>query len=266
MKFLKGFIITILSIILFSLMLVFAVDLTVKNIIEDQMTFKYIKDSLVKEYGNNLSNDFEKNYESIVASNDTEHLFDSILKEYKGYHDNNYVSPELVDEIIEYIKTHEHDIEGITNEDIKIEDIDNAEVRNEITKGLEEMYSDINSDDGENITVALDIYLFATSKRVLMTMVIIMLFIAFLIALIKSSNYKWMKPVGITSIVASVFVISLYQGIKFIIDISNLENININSNITLIIGAIYLVLGIALIIIKHNIDNQIKTSTDISEN
>ena len=267
MKFLRGFAVSILGICLFGIMFAFAVDLTVKDIFQDQITFKYVKDELLKDNKDELPADFEKEYEKMISSSDTEKLFDTILKDYSDYKKDKKVSDEVVDEIINYIKKHEHEINAISDTKIDIAELESEETRNEIKTGISEAFDDI-GDNEDEIVLGINIYRIATSKLALFVLILVMLVFIGLIALVEFSIYKWMRPVGITSIVTSVFVLIFGFGLNFIFEELKRDNININSNITIYLGIAYLVIGILLIVLQSRISNRSKEliKEDISEN
>lgn len=254
MKVLRGFGIAILSIVLFFGVMCLMLSYSLKDIVQNKIMVTAVKESLKESVPEENKKEVEPIIDQVMSYPETNEIIESVLYDFVNYDTNKGISDKTIDLVIKFCKDHKEDYEKLTGEKVDINDIDTPESRQALRDGFSEVIEDeyINDSDAELITNIIKIYSSATSSKYTKLLIVIDIIIIGLIGVLSWSYYKWLQPVGIVSIIASIFTFLFYGGLAFITTALNQSTsfkASISSNAVLYTAIIELIVGITFIIL-----------------
>lgn len=258
MKFLKGFGVAILGIIIAAIVFALSISFILKNVLQKQIASVAVKEVVTNEYMNDTDlTDEEKeklnNIDKMIGNKDISKLISIIMKEYEESIDKEdySVSENSLDEIINLCVKYIDVINDFSHERVTESDIRSNETRNELREAFNETLEDIDEEDELSVRMIVKSYNLFTSTFFRIVLICVVILFTALIGLIKSSYYKWLRPVGIAVITSGVFVTLIYVGAKVgtkLLEDTNEFKIAFKFEEILLIGIIEIVLGIGMII------------------
>ena len=269
MKAFKILGIVLLSICLFFSLMTLMLSVSVKDIFENKLMVTAFKTGVMENVPEEDKKEVSKALDEVLKYPEVSELIDAVLNDYINYDSNKGVSDKTIDLIMKFAVDHADDIKKISGEDFNINEIDTPENRQALREGMNKVYDDNieNDSDAQSVKDVLKAYNDYTSDNYWKIMAGIVLLIISLIALISWSYYRWMQPVGIVSIIASVFTFLFYgglYGINMLLKESTDMNLTVTSNVVLWFAIIEIVLGITFLIVHSNLLNRERQNNQIA--
>lgn len=259
MKILKGICVFLLSILAFVFVLSLSLSLIFKNVVQKGVVGSIVKDVIVEEFSkeNNLTDKDKKNIEkvnSVIKTKDINELVDKVVDEYEASLDNeNYhVKESTVDYVIDLLVEYKDLINDISGEHVTEKDIRSNDVREDITEVFNDLLQQDDHDNEQVVRVIITSYNFFSSTTFRMLLVLFIVVSFALIALVKSSFTKLMKPAASVFITNGVLISALYFVIMYAfknINNSSKYNIVIDPKYILCLGIIEVIIGIIFTIV-----------------
>ncbi len=262
MKFVKGFLVSILTIIIAIAIFVLGIVLNFKATLIDTMDValknelsKEIVD-LTKDITNKNPEDIKKEVDKVLKENKNikkilDSSYDEILAVIEGEKiadlDISLEIEELVDETVEVLK--DYDI-NLTDDDKKeiMNIVNSADVNDNINTAIGDLAKEISA---ENKT-ALDVYNFITGTTFKIILIGVIIICVALIALIKKSVYKWLIDLGIAGLTVGATISFLIPMIiDWLMDLAS-ENEGIVISVTSLTTYGYIWIGIGLVAVVGN--------------
>lgn len=260
MKIIKWLGIFFLSIFAFIFIFSLSLSLIFKNVVQKGVIGSVVKDVIIEEFAEDkkLTNKDKENIKKVnevIKTEDINGLVDKILDEYEKSLDvDNYeVSEKTVDYVVDLFVEYKDLINDISHENITEKEIRSEKTREGITEAFNEILSDHPDNNKEAIKIVVSSYNFfvSTTFRLLMIFLTIICFV--LIALIKQSFVKWLKPAA-TVLISTGFIISAsYFAILYAfrtINESSKYNFIINPKYILCLGISEIIIGVILVILS----------------
>ncbi len=262
MKFVKGFLVSILTIIIAIAIFVLGIVLNFKATLIDTMDValknelsKEIVD-LTKDITNKNPEDIKKEVDKVLKENKNikkilDSSYDEILAVIEGEKiadlDISLEIEELVDETVEVLK--DYDI-NLTDDDKKeiMNIVNSADVNDNINTAIGDLAKEISA---ENKT-ALDVYNFITGTTFKIILIGVIIICVALIALIKKSVYKWLIDLGVAGLTVGATISFLIPMIiDWLMDLAS-ENEGIVISVTSLTTYGYIWIGIGLVAVVGN--------------
>lgn len=261
MKTIKKIFIALLTIVLLNLLVVFTVSLNLQKMVKEDLIKQIIKEEF-------LTTDFQTDSKTSLTENEKiNDLLESkeaqeIVDKYLDITIDSFIDEEknvevtIEEDLLNYLKNNKKFVEEklgveVTNEMIAQakEQLESKELSNIFKQNIN---NSKNSMPKEAKTI-LKIYKYLISLQFQLILIAIILLDILLIAVLKSSLYKWLSTLGYTSIVAGIGLLIMSLIVKItIISISTLQEVSLSSLITA--GIILILFGLILIIIKKILD------------
>lgn len=261
----RKFFSVLFSIIIFVLLITLSINLSIKELVIDTINDSLVKrevsdfvtDAIYQEYPNISTNDLEK-IENFINESDEVHditnkYFEGIMKSINN--GDNYV-PDIDDDLNSLIENNRDTLEEIGINDSDIDKISHEIIDND---RISEIYQVVSDNVSNNLTkeqeLVIDIYNFIGSNNLRYGLIVGIFVSIILILLLDKSIMKSCFKVGISSLIAGLFV---KFGIIWVIDLISWEVTNdvlgrttsIETNFLSLIGYLYIAIGIGLIIIS----------------
>lgn len=262
MKFVKGFLVSILTIIIAIAIFVLGIVLNFKATLIDTMDValknelsKEIVD-LTKDITNKNPEDIKKEVDKVLKENKNikkilDSSYDEILAVIEGEKiadlDISLEIEELVDETVEVLK--DYDI-NLTDDDKKeiMNIVNSADVNDNINTAIGDLAKEISA---ENKT-ALDVYNFITGTTFKIILIGVIIICVALIALIKKSVYKWLIDLGVAGLTVGATISFLIPMIiDWLMDLAS-ENEGIVISVTSLTTYGYIWISIGLVAVVGN--------------
>lgn len=261
MKTIKKIFIALLTVVLLNFLIVFTVSLNLQKMVKEDLIKQIIKEEF-------LTTDFQTDSKALLTENEKiNDLLESkeaqeIVDKYLDITIDCFIDEEknvevtIEEDLLNYLKNNKKFVEEklgveVTNEMIAQakEQLESKELSNIFKQSIN---NSKNSMPKEAKTI-LKIYKYLISLQFQLILIAIILLDILLIAVLKSSLYKWLSTLGYTSIVAGIGLLIMSLIVKItIISISTLQEVSLSSLITA--GIILILFGIILIIIKKILD------------
>ncbi len=262
MKFVKGFLVSILTILIAIAIFVLGIVINFKATLIDTMDValknelsKEIVD-LTKDITNKNPEDIKKEVDKVLKENKNikkilDSSYDEILAVIEGEKiadlDISLEIEELVDETVEVLK--DYDI-NLTDDDKKeiMNIVNSADVNDNINTAIGDLAKEISA---ENKT-ALDVYNFITGTTFKIILIGVIIICVALIALIKKSVYKWLIDLGVAGLTVGATISFLIPMIiDWLMDLAS-ENEGIVISVTSLTTYGYIWIGIGLVAVVGN--------------
>ena len=256
MKFLKGIITFFTGLAIFILVLSLTFTYIFKNIIQKQIIGDAVKDIVITEYIKDKDIENKDKIEELLEDKDAKKLVNIVIDEYlESLRTDNYqVSEESLDTIIDLCIEHKKELEEITNEEIKIEDIKSQETRNNLRQAFNEGFDSANNDIGETGSTIINYYSNYTSTGFKVALVCSILSGLILIGLINWSYCRPMRTLGTSLLITGIFISIMYVlinlAVKELIKRVDEISLSINTKSILILAIFEIILGILLLILQ----------------
>lgn len=263
MKFLKGFLSFIISLVITLLIMVFSLNLIFKNVIEKEILGGVVKDQIISEYIENADVENKELIKELLDEKEVTTIASNVIDEYMEYlEDNNHrVSEKTLNSIISFCVKHRTQISKIAGRDIPESEMTSQETYRNLSDSINEGFEHVGNEINTSGTEIVKTYNNLTSTNFKIIIIISIIISIILLMVIKNSLYKWLSNLGKALITNSIIIIVLYFALTTIVDeIIKQQNIDITIELSgiLSIGIVELVLGIILIMIKKIIDKSIK--------
>ena len=262
MKFVKGFLVSILTILIAIAIFVLGIVINFKATLIDTMDValknelsKEIVD-LTKDITNKNPEDIKKEVDKVLKENKNikkilDSSYDEILAVIEGEKiadlDISLEIEELVDETVEVLK--DYDI-NLTDDDKKeiMNIVNSADVNDNINTAIGDLAKEISA---ENKT-ALDVYNFITGTTFKIILIGVIIICVALIALIKKSVYKWLIDLGVAGLTVGATISFLIPMIiDWLMDLAS-ENEGSVISVTSLTTYGYIWIGIGLVAVVGN--------------
>lgn len=260
MKVLKFLGVLFLSLFTFIFIFLLSLSLIFKNVVQKGVVGSVVKDVIINEFAEDqkLTDEDKKNIETVnkvIKTEDINELVSKVLDEYeKSLDEENYkVSDKTVDYVIDLLVEYKDLINDISHENITEKEIRSSETREGIEEAFNEILSDHPDNNKEAIRIAVTSYNFFVSSTFRLLMIFFTIVCLLLIALIRKSYTRWMKPAATVITCNGLLISASYFAIIYAfktINNSSKYNIVINPKYILCLGIIEVVIGIVLSILS----------------
>ena len=288
----------IVGIILFGLIFLLTFTRSTKNFLEKDLILGVMKGKIVetiKEESGKITDKSQQLLDNMFEDKASSNVIRMVIDNFQSYQDNKIgfeVSKKDLDTIMEYATKYKNNIIEISGE--KVKDVSDEEFKKifseeNINKIANEIFSSIDKDLGKEIDVVIDVYSKATSHKMMLILIGLIIFSILLLFLINWSVYRWMFVTGIDLIVSGLIITFIFlAGVLFSDIIDSVDVVKemigeINLNGYIIWGSSEIILGIILLVIHSTIKkknenkinninnnmnniNEVKEFTDISQN
>lgn len=269
MKIIKNILIGLLNLLLINLLTIFVISLNLKTIITDGVIKETIKQQVTaKTYQEELPKVItdDERINKILESEEIQDLIDKYLDiVFDGLIDENNLNEiELEKDMLDYLKENKSILEkevGTEITDEMIETVEEQMESKELSKVFKQSISNTSKSMPQEVKTVIKGYNFLISLKFKIIVLFLILIDLLLIAIINQSFYKWLKSLGVSSIISGCGIIFLALSVNLLVTtLSELSYFNINP--LLINGCGLLIIGILMIILKLIIDKKIKTAKD----
>lgn len=279
MKALRGFLNVILTIILIILLFGLSMTFVLKKVVQEEIIIDVAKEEITKSYLDSDKIELTEEQKNIIKDTlnkkETKEVLNIVIDnylEYSLFEDYN-LSKKDYDKLFGFIENHVTDINKLSEEEIDINYIKEHFTYDEANKLVKEGFSYIDSEGGielsEDNIKAINTYAYVVSDQVRYYIISGIAVVILLLMFVNWSISKWMLEVGIASIISGTFMTGIYTLLELakeaLASESDIAEYVTRIDIThaIIIGAIEILLGIGLIIIKNNIEkSEIKESME----
>lgn len=260
----------LIEIVLFALIISVSVLNATKIFLEKDLVMGVVKEGIVQTLDkeeNDLNFKKEEILNEIFNDKETSNIVSIVIDNFKKYQEdktNFTVSNSDIEKITSYAFKYKKQINKISNKAEEITDEKLKEIlsKENINKLANEIYSDLDSDIGDEFEKVFYFYENVTSKSMNLIMISLIVFFIVILGLINWSFYKWMITLGVCLIISGVIMSILYIGLLFLTETINSVDVlkrtidNISFSTYIIIGVIEIVVGIILIIIHNYFKNK----------
>lgn len=263
MKILKKIAVVLLNLILFNLLMVFAISLNLESMVKDDILKEIIKEEFlndeIKSNSSEITTDNEKINE-LLERPETQEIVDKYLDiTVDSLTDENKVSEvEIEKDMIKFLKENKElvkeklDVE-VTDEMINSveEELKNKELSTVFKKSL----TNAKETMPKEAKLILQAYNYLISLKFKLIIALFILIDILLIALLQSSIYKWLSSLGGSAIISGIGLLIMSLIVKIVVtSFSNFKGFNLNSITTT--GFIFIAIGIILIVVKKLLDKK----------
>ena len=269
MKVLRGFANVLLTIVLVALILGLSMTFVLKKVVQEEIIIDIAKEEVTKSYLESdkieLADEQKNIIKDVLNQKDTKEILNIAIDNYLSYtlFDDYNLSKKDYDKILNFMEKHVSDINKLSDKEIDINYIKEHFTYEEANELVKEGFAMIASEgielSDDNIK-AINFYAYTVSNEVRYYIISGIALVILLLMFVNWSISKWMLEVGIASIISGAFMTSIYALFEFVKDVLSTEN-SIASYVTgidvtsaIIIGALEVLLGIGLIIIKIKIE------------
>jgi hypothetical protein len=236
-------------------------SVSIKDIVQNQLIVTAFKEGVKEGVPEENKKEVDEIVDKITSYPETNEIIESVINDYANYNTNKTVSDKTIDLIIKFCKDHKDEYEKLTGEKIDISEIDTPENRKAIKDGFNEAMetNKIDGEDAEAVTEVIKVYSSFTSNTYWKSLIVFNIVVIALIGLLSWSYYKWLQPVGIVSIIASVFTFIFYGGLSFLtmaIKESTDFKLSIASNTVLYFAIFEIVIGISFVVLCSVLANR----------
>ena len=254
MRILRGLLIFIFSFVLTTFIIGLSVTIAVKDVVQNQLMGEMVKQMITREKKDDEDNIKLETVDKIFSYSETNDIINSAIIDYANYIDgtSDGISEKTVDMIIDFCVEHKSDLEEITGEEIKIDDIRSSEVREELIESVNKSINQVKIDKSSPVAIVVSSYSKVTSEDFKIKILAVAIVLVLMIIITSWSLYKWMKPIGSVLITSGVVVSLLYIIMEVATTFINETigvTIKLNVNLILIIGVIELLSGVVMLVI-----------------
>lgn len=278
----------LVGIILFALIFLLTFTRSTKNFLEKDLILGIMKGKIVdtiKEETGKITDQSQVLLDKMFEDGDASNVIRMVIDNFEGYQENKTgfkVSQKDIDTIYNYALKYKTTILEISGE--KIKDVSDAEFKKlfsdeNINKMANEIFKTIDKEVGKEVDTVIKVYSKATSSKMMMTLIGLIIFSILLLMLINWSLYRWMFVTGIDLIVSGMIITFIFLAGVFLTDmIASTEALKdivggINLNGYIIWGASEVILGIIMLIVQNAIKkkrennvNNFNSNTTINQN
>lgn len=255
MKVISKILSFILSMVLFMLILMFSLNLVIKGVIQKQIIGGVAKDQILNEYISN--NEFENKEEikKILEEPEALSLANSVIDEYLKYvSDNNHkINKKTVTNIINFFIKNREKLNEISHSTVTEEELRSQETFDNIEKGLNEGFAEVNVDIGATASQIIKIYSKLISNNFQILLIISSIISVILLMIFQNSLYRWMSTFGFSLLMVGTLICGFFTGLNSFVPTIQKHlklEIEIKLNDMLVIGIIEIILGIILLVTK----------------
>ena len=219
MKFLKGLLTTLLSIVLFFAIFGFSVTIVTKNVLQERALPDIIKNELIpqaiEEKEIKLTEEQKEVVYRILEDKKTTDMINLVVNNFIKYEsDEDYELDEKdAKEIKKFILQYKEEIKKYSNGEVTDEQIEEYLTYENMSEAadvlLEKMATEI-SDEDVDMKNAITVYDYATSAKLKNTLLGAIIVIIILITLINLPKYTSMTAIGVVLIISGIFVSCIY--------------------------------------------------------
>lgn len=200
MRFLRGFGSFVLQVVLIVCLILLGVSFALKDTLVDLIYDEVIKEEIT----NNIDIEQNKELVKLFEMDESKVFIEDILSDITSTYDTGY---DIEKEIVIFIRENKDEFSKLYDVEFSDEDINKLE--SEINKSdLNEKYSEIKnefkSDLDKEERMIFDIYNFVVSSTFKIMLICISLINLLLIALLQKSYFKWIRALGVVSIIGGV--------------------------------------------------------------
>lgn len=264
MKTLKKIAIVILNLILFNLLVVFAISLNLESIVKDDILKEIIKDEFInneiKTESSEIITDNEKINE-LLERPETQEIVDKYLDiTINSLMDENKVSEvEIEKDMINFLRENKKLVKEKLGVEVTDEMINRTEEElrdKELSTVFKKSLTNAKNTMPKEAKLILQVYNYLISLKFKLMLALFILIDILLIALLQSSFYRWLSSLGYSAIVSGFGLLLMSLIVKLTVtSFSNFQNFNLKS--LTITGFIFIVLGIILIVVKKILDKKL---------
>lgn len=264
MKTLKKIAIVILNLILFNLLVVFAISLNLESIVKDDILKEIIKDEFInneiKTESSEIITDNEKINE-LLERPETQEIVDKYLDiTINSLMDENKVSEvEIEKDMINFLRENKKLVKEKLGVEVTDEMINRTEEElrdKELSTVFKKSLTNAKNTMPKEANLILQVYNYLISLKFKLMLALFILIDILLIALLQSSFYRWLSSLGYSAIVSGFGLLLMSLIVKLTVtSFSNFQNFNLKS--LTITGFIFIVLGIILIVVKKILDKKL---------
>ena len=254
-NFLKVVALIITNIIFVFTLTNFIVLVNVNGSINSTLT-TLAKEAVVENISDNVSN---KNFD-ITEDKELDELINKYIDIFvDGVITGKVNDNDLKQDVITFLKDNKDRLNERYDLDIKDSDIAELETSGELDEfkdSFDQSIVTLKDDMTSEYGWFIGFVRFLRSGDFIVVSVVVMIICLILNVLLMWSPYKWMLPVGISSIISSIITFInalLVTLIVFALQDSSNVNITANTSILVLISVILLVVGIALLIVNSNL-------------
>ena len=279
MKALKGFLNVILTIILIILLFGLSMTFVLKKVVQEEIIIDVAKEEITKNYLDSdkvkLTEEQKNIIKDTLNKKETKEILNIVIDNYLEYtlFEDYNLSKQDYDKLLSFIEKNITDINKLSEKEIGVNDIKEHFTYDEVNKLVKEGFNYIDSEGGielsEDNIKAINIYAYIVSDQVRYYIISGIALVILLLMFVNWSISKWMLEVGIASIISGTFMTGIYSLLELAKEALASESdiaeyiTRIDVTHAIIIGAIEILLGIGLIIIKNNIEkSEIKESME----
>lgn len=270
MRILKNVVIILLNIVLINLLIIFAISFNLKNIVRDDLIKEVIKEEIIVKEFQPKDLEVTKNEEinQILNTPEVQELVDKYLDISFSTLMNDEVSSniELEKDILKFFQENKAVIDekiGVEITDEMIEKVEEQLDSKELSRVFEQSLNNAKNSMPKEVKIILQVYNYLISGMFKLIIISLISIILLVIAILQKSFYRWLGPLGISSLIGGFGVILMSLIVKIVVQASSdLTGFKLKSLI--ITGIIMALLGVVLIIIRKILDKNV-AKEDVNE-
>lgn len=263
MKILKTIAVVLLNLILFNLLMVFAISLNLESMVKDGILKEIIKEEFlndeIKSNSSEITTDNEKINE-LLERPETQEIVDKYLDiTIDSLTDENKVSEvEIEKDMIKFLKENKELVKEKLDVEVTDEMINSVEKElenKELSTVFKKSLTNAKETMPKEAKLILQAYNYLISLKFKLIIALFILIDILLIALLQSSVYKWLSSLGGSVVISGIGLLIMSLIVKIVVtSFSNFKGFNLNSLTTT--GFILIAIGIILIIVKKLLDKK----------
>lgn len=263
MKILKTIAVVLLNLILFNLLIVFAISLNLESMVKDDILKEIIKEEFlndeIKSNSSEITTDNEKINE-LLERPETQEIVDKYLDiTIDSLTDENKVSEvEIEKDMINFLKENKELVKEKLDVEVTDEMINSVEKElenKELSTVFKKSLTNAKETMPKEAKLILQAYNYLISLKFKLIIALFILIDILLIALLQSSVYKWLSSLGGSVVISGIGLLIMSLIVKIVVtSFSNFKGFNLNSLTTT--GFILIAIGIILIIVKKLLDKK----------
>lgn len=263
MKILKTIAVVLLNLILFNLLMVFAISLNLESMVKDDILKEIIKEEFlndeIKSNSSEITTDNEKINE-LLERPETQEIVDKYLDiTIDSLTDENKVSEvEIEKDMIKFLKENKELVKEKLDVEVTDEMINSVEKElenKELSTVFKKSLTNAKETMPKEAKLILQAYNYLISLKFKLIIALFILIDILLIALLQSSVYKWLSSLGGSVVISGIGLLIMSLIVKIVVtSFSNFKGFNLNSLTTT--GFILIAIGIILIIVKKLLDKK----------
>lgn len=263
MKILKTIAVVLLNLILFNLLMVFAISLNLESMVKDDILKEIIKEEFlndeIKSNSSEITTDNEKINE-LLERPETQEIVDKYLDiTIDSLTDENKVSEvEIEKDMIKFLKENKELVKEKLDVEVTDEMINSVEKElenKELSTVFKKSLTNAKETMPKEAKLILQAYNYLISLKFKLIIALFILIDILLIALLQSSVYKWLSSLGGSAVISGIGLLIMSLIVKIVVtSFSNFKGFNLNSLTTT--GFILIAIGIILIIVKKLLDKK----------